>query len=174
ARRLEGAKIRIRRIERFSGLLLSLREIVGDILTAEIPVRLVEDHIGEISGPEAVEQRSDYPLGLAATNPEAPRRGARLAARRVAGKDRLSRRVLRAGIDLLQRRDVGFGETLVRLAGFANDTGLAEMALTGFVEKAVLAVARFERRIGHHRELFGRNPAVRRRGESLIGPDRIG
>ena len=48
------------------------------------------------------------------------------------------------------------------------------MALPRIIENAVFAMAGFERGVGHDRELFGRNPAVRGRGEGLIGRLSIG
>ena len=157
-----------------AGLFLGLREIVGEILTAEIPVGLVEHHVGEVAGREAVDERSLDALGLAAGKPQLPADRVRLAARRPAGKDRLAGGVLHARIDLLQRRDLRRGQAFVRFARLAKEARGVEMALPGIIEHAVFAMAGLERRVGHDRELFWRNPAVRSRGESLIGPHSIG
>src|SRR5208337_496356 len=118
---LESAEIGIGRVERFGGLLLRVRESLNDILIVDAPIGLVENHIREKAGPEAVYEASRGALGVASSNPKRPGRRTCLSARRIAGEDRFPIGVLGPGIDFPQRGSFRFGKAALRLTRLADE-----------------------------------------------------
>src|ERR1700722_17720508 len=116
---LEGAEIRVYGVKRLARL-LRRRPVASDSSVGRRPVRLIENHVGEIAGREAVHEAPFRLPPTGSSDPEAPRAGSGFASDRIAAIEELAAGVLCASVDRLQTIELGFRKAALILPGLAN------------------------------------------------------
>ena len=176
ARRTERPQVRARRVEDRSRLRIGDAHIAIEVEQPEIPRRVLEYRCPVIA---VAKSELDGACGVRGRDPGAPAARHGLGPERLADEDAfLGARIARPLVDLLQRIDLGLGQTVGRVRTLAEKHGRIERAgsriLDQAVSHAVETIARGHDGALDDRELGGRDRAVWRGQERAFVPHERG